>query len=79
MKIVTVIPLKKGLPKEELTYFTAQEISFGSIVNISVRNKKTLGLVISIENVADTKSSIKDLAFNCRKRSFLHTGKSKKT
>ena len=42
MNIVSVIPLKKGVLKEELTYFTAQEINPGNIVNISVRNKKIL-------------------------------------
>ena len=51
MKIVSVIPLKKGVLKEELTYFTAQEIEVGSIVNIPVRTKKILGLVFSVEDV----------------------------
>lgn len=67
MKIVTVIPLKKGLLKEELTYFSSQEISLGSIVNIPVRNKKILGLIVSVENVKDVKSSIKNMDFNLKK------------
>jgi hypothetical protein len=46
MKIVTVIPLSKGIFKEELTYFTAKEISNGSVVKIPVRNKSILGIVI---------------------------------
>ncbi|MEI8270026.1 MAG: hypothetical protein WCG45_01530, partial [bacterium] len=67
MKIVTVMPLKKGVFKEELTYFTAQEISLGSIVNIPVRNKKILGLVISVEDARNAKSDIKDMNFNLKK------------
>ena len=67
MKIVTVMPLKKGIFKEELTYFTAQEISLGSIVNIPVRNKKILGLVISVEDARDAKSNIKGMDFNLKK------------
>ena len=67
MKIVTVMPLKKGVFKEELTYFTAQEISLGSIVNIPVRNKKILGLVISVEDARDAKSNIKGMDFNLKK------------
>ena len=64
---MSVIPLQKGILKEELTYFTAQEISLGDVVSIRVRSKKILGLVVSIEDVADTKSSIKDMHFNLKK------------
>src|SRR3989338_899141 len=67
MKIVTVIPLKKGAWKEDLTYFTAQDIPNGSIVVIPLRNKKILGLVVSSEDVALAKSNIKGLSFNLKK------------
>jgi len=67
MKIVTVIPLKKGIFKENLTYFTNKEIENGSVVNISVRNKKILGLAVSVENVVNIKSDIKNLDFNLKK------------
>ena len=67
MKIVTVIPLAKGIFKEELTYFTAKEIPNGSIVSISVRNKKILGIVVSSEEVFSAKSNIKKMDFNLKK------------
>jgi len=67
MKIVTVIPLKKGAWKEDLTYFSVQDIPNGSIVTISLRNKKVLGLVISSEDAASLKSNIKDMSFNLKK------------
>jgi len=67
MKIVTVIPLSKGIFKEELTYFTAKEISNGSVVKIPVRNKSILGIVISSTDASDTKSNIKNMSFNLRK------------
>ncbi len=67
MNIVTVIPFKKGFPSEELTYFTAQEISVGSIVEIPIRNKTTLGLVIDIHDASSNKSSIKGMQFNLKK------------
>lgn len=67
MKAVSVIPLKKGVLKEELTYFTSQEISLGSIVNIPVRNKKILGLVVSVDDARDIKSNIKGMDFNLKK------------
>ena len=67
MKIVSVIPLKKGVLKEELTYFTSQEIEVGSIVNIPVRTKKILGLVFSVEDVSEAKTNIKNMNFNLKK------------
>ncbi|MEK7190581.1 MAG: hypothetical protein AAB661_02350 [Patescibacteria group bacterium] len=67
MKIVTVIPLKKGAWKENLTYFSAQDIPNGSIVTISLRGKKILGLVISSEDVSALKSNIKSMSFNLKK------------
>ncbi|MEK7588204.1 MAG: hypothetical protein AAB438_00100 [Patescibacteria group bacterium] len=67
MKLVTVIPLQKNSFKEELTYFSAQNIALGSIVGITVRNKKGLGLVISSTDASDAKSQIKDMDFNLKK------------
>ena len=67
MKIVNVIPLTKGPLKGDLTYFTTKDIESGSIVAITLRNKKILGLVLSVENVSDTKMNIKDMNFNLKK------------
>ena len=67
MKIVTVIPLKRGVFRENLTYFTTKDIENGSVVNISVREKKILGLVVGVEDVTDIKSDIKNLQFNLKK------------
>jgi primosomal protein N' (replication factor Y) len=67
MKIVTVIPLKKGGWKEDLTYFTAKEIRVGSVVTVPFRTKNILGLVTSSEDASETKRNIKDLSFNLKK------------
>ena len=67
MKIVTVIPLAKGIFKEELTYFTGGVVPNGSIVSIPVRNKKILGIVIHSEEVSNAKSNIKEMSFNLKK------------
>mgnify|MGYP001616235423 CR=1 FL=1 len=40
MKIVTIIPLKSGLPKDDLTYFTTKDIAIGSIVSVLIKNKE---------------------------------------
>ncbi|MFA6585668.1 MAG: hypothetical protein WCS86_00710 [Candidatus Paceibacterota bacterium] len=67
MKIVTILPLEKGIFKSDLTYFTAKDIKNGSIVSAPIRNKKILGLVISCEDVSTAKSDIKDMSFNLKK------------
>jgi len=67
MKIVTVIPLEKGIFKTDLTYFTAKDIKNGSVVSVPVRNKKILALTISCENLTDIKSDIKDMSFKLKK------------
>ncbi len=67
MKIVTVIPLKKGAFKENLTYFTSKDIPDGSIVTVPMRNSQILGLAVSSEEATDTKSDIKNLKFNLKK------------
>lgn len=67
MKIVTVIPLKKGVFKENLTYFTAKDIPDGSIVEVPMRNSKILGLAVSSQEMSDAKSAIKNMSFNLKK------------
>ncbi len=72
MKIITVIPLAKSAFREDLTYFSAQDITIGSIVGIPMRNKKILGLVVSSEDAQNIKSDIKSMTFNLKK--IIDTG-----
>jgi len=67
MKIVTVIPLEKGAWKTDLTYFTTKDIDKGSIVVVPIRNKKILALVVSLEDVAESKGDVKDMPFLLKK------------
>lgn len=67
MKIVTVIPFQKGPLTEDLTYFTSKEIPDGSIVEVSLRSKKLLGLVVSSRDASESKGELKDLNFNLKK------------
>ena len=64
MKLLEVIPIMKGISREKLTYFTSKDVSVGSIVKISVRKKMSSGIVLSIQEVADAKSSIKDSPYS---------------
>lgn len=67
MKILTVIPLQKGIFKGDLTYFTAKEVYLGDVVIVPVRNKKVLGLVVKIEELSESKTEVKNLDFGLRK------------
>jgi len=67
MKIVSVIPLKKGILKGDLTYFSSLDISTGDIVSVPLRGKTTLALVSSTEELKDKKSNVKGMDFNLRK------------
>lgn len=67
MKLLEVIPIMKGISKETLTYFTASEVSVGSIVKVPVRKKTVPAIVLSLQEVSEAKSSIKDSEYSIRK------------
>ena len=67
MKIISVIPFKKGIPKSDLTYFTSLEVATGNIVTVSIKSKKILALVTSVEELKDKKSNVKGMNFNLKK------------
>ncbi|MFA6257407.1 MAG: hypothetical protein WC671_00120 [Candidatus Paceibacterota bacterium] len=67
MKIISIIPLKKSTPKGDLTYFTSLNIAVGNIVSVPIRNKETLALVTSSEELKEEKSKVKNMNFNLKK------------
>lgn len=67
MYIATVIPISKGIKKEELSYFTAKPIEVGSIVSIPVRSKNIDAIITSIESATNLKSELKDASFQLKK------------
>lgn len=67
MYVVTVIPIKKGIGKEYLTYFSAQDIPLGTVVTVPVRSKMIDAIVISIENAVSMKSDLKSRDYELKK------------
>lgn len=67
MKIVSIIPISKGVWRENLSYFTAQKISLGSIVSVPVNNRVIDGLVVAEKEARDLKTRIKKTDFSWRK------------
>lgn len=73
MKVLTVIPIKRGVGKETLSYFTSVNVSLGSIVKIPIRNSSGFGIVIDIKDAKDIKVDIKSLAYNLKKIENVET------
>ncbi|MFA5889209.1 MAG: hypothetical protein WCW47_00065 [Candidatus Paceibacterota bacterium] len=73
MRIVTVIPISKGISKDTLTYFTQKDVSVGSIVSIPLRKKMVFGLVVDSKVAQEMKSELKTLAYNIKKIDKLET------
>ncbi|MEK7208775.1 MAG: hypothetical protein AAB677_00770 [Patescibacteria group bacterium] len=67
MKIVTVIPLARGLFQEELTYFTSQAVEPGAIVSIAIKRRTVEALVTAVQSVAEIKAAVRMADFSLKK------------
>ena len=67
MKIIEVIPISRGIGRETLSYFTGEEIKPGAIVSVPLRSKTISGLVLTVQDVSDMKSSIKSAPYAIKK------------
>ena len=67
MYVFEVIPIIKGLPENYLTYFFNKKISPGSIVEIKIRNKKAIGIILKVEELKEKKLDIKSSKFKIKK------------
>ncbi|MEW5907601.1 MAG: hypothetical protein AB1643_00235 [Patescibacteria group bacterium] len=59
MKIVTVIPIAKGVFKENLSYFTSQDVDVGSLVSVPVKKKLVPALIISSQEIMKMKTVLR--------------------
>ncbi|MBP6912424.1 MAG: hypothetical protein KBB86_00650 [Candidatus Pacebacteria bacterium] len=66
MYVVEVALFKKGL-REELSFWSAKELSLGTIVSVPVRSRYVMGMVIKCESLALQKSDIKSAPFKLKK------------
>lgn len=71
MNLVHVIPIARGIAKDQLTYFSAKEIKPGAMVSISVRRKQIPGLVVSVENAAHARGALRDADHRLKKISAV--------
>ena len=67
MYVVEVIPLKKGLQTETLTYFSAVSYTFGTIIEVPVRSKLAPAVVVSAVEASSAKTALRAATFSLRK------------
>ena len=72
MKILTVIPIAKGVPRDELSYFSAKPIVLGTLVTVPFGKRSIKGVVVDQNEVRDLKSSIKSSDFALRNVTTIH-------
>lgn len=67
MFVITVVPLRRGITIDALSYFSGVSFEPGSIVTIPVRNSTALGLVTEIHEVSTAKTALRAATFSLRK------------
>lgn len=67
MYILTVVPIQKGFQRENLTYFSPNIVSLGSIVSVPIRSRAVDAIVINIDEVINLKTDIKKAGFQLKK------------
>ena len=73
MKILTVIPIAKGIPRDELSYFSAKQVGLGTMVTVPFGGRKIKAIVIDENEVRDLKQSIKNESFTLKNILEVHT------
>lgn len=67
MYILKIIPIAKGLPENDFSYFSKENLSLGTLVEIKIKNRKLYGLVSEIKEVEEKKIDIKTKNFTLKK------------
>lgn len=67
MHIISVIPIAKGIFKDELSYFSAKDITPGAIVTIPIKSKLVKALVTHSAPASDMKAELKASDFSMKK------------
>ncbi|OGZ06167.1 MAG: hypothetical protein A2942_03185 [Candidatus Lloydbacteria bacterium RIFCSPLOWO2_01_FULL_50_20] len=72
MHIITVAPIKRGIPVDELSYFTGKDIPTGALVTVPLRGRQTPALVIRSVPAENAKAEIKQAKFTLKKLDRIH-------
>lgn len=78
MLILTVAPLVNGIPYEELSYFSKDDVTSGDLVEITVKKRVCRALVIDARKAEEDRQSLRHASFTIKKiskvltKEFLH-------
>lgn len=67
MYVIWVTPLSSRVRVHTLTYYTADDVPIGSVIDVPVRTKKVPALVLHRESVADVKTFLRRAGFSARR------------
>jgi primosomal protein N' len=67
MRLLSIVPIARGIRKETLTYFSTKDIEAGALVTMPLRKKEIPGIVLESIDAMQNKSAIKDMDFTIRK------------
>lgn len=67
MYVVSVAPIKRGIPIEELSYFTKEPLEPGTLVSVPLRGRSTPALVIRSIPASEAKTELKYAQFALKK------------
>ncbi len=71
MYVLAVAPLTDGIPHDELTYFSKNEVAIGDLVEVEIRKRKIKALVIRITDAKNEKQNLRQADFGVKKISRL--------
>lgn len=67
MYVISVVPLKRGIGLDTLSYFGNEAYAKGTILSIPIRNSIVLGLVTDVKEVSTAKTALRAATFSLRK------------
>lgn len=67
MKVLTVAVLTPGIPYEELSYFSKDDIELGDLVEINIKRRICKGLVLNAQDATEEKQSLRHASFGLKK------------
>lgn len=71
MKLISVLPISRGIPKKNLFYFTSEDVKEGDLIEVPLRSRIILAKIESIEDVSEAKGYLKSLPFKMSKISRI--------
>jgi primosomal protein N' len=76
MYVIEVIPLKRGISSESLSYYSSVSYENGTLLTIPVRSKEVKALVIGVKPVSAAKTALKTATFSLRRlEAQMHTSR----